>query len=66
MSRKRRKLGGALKAKVALRPREAAQALGISPRHLLQLTHDGHIPCCRIGAGKRRTVCTLLPTSRRG
>ena len=41
---------------LALRPRDAAKALGISPRHLWQLTHDGHIPCVRIGSGKRQTV----------
>lgn len=36
--------------------REAAKALGISPRLLWQLTKDGHIPCVRVGSGKRRTV----------
>lgn len=41
---------------LALRPREAAKALGISPRLLWQLTHDGHIPCARVGTGKRRAV----------
>lgn len=41
---------------LALRPSEAAKALGISPRHLWQMTHDGHIPCVRLGKGKRRTV----------
>jgi excisionase family DNA binding protein len=41
---------------LALRPREAAEALGISPRLLWQLTKDGHIPCVRVGSGKRRTV----------
>ena len=41
---------------LALRPREAAKALGISPRLLWQLTHDGHIPCVRVGSGKRRSV----------
>lgn len=46
---------------LALRPREAARALGISPRLLWQLTHDGHIPCVRVGTGKRRTV--LYPTA---
>jgi excisionase family DNA binding protein len=43
-------------APLALRPREAAKALGISPRLLWQLTHDGLIPCVRVGSGKRRTV----------
>jgi len=46
---------------LALRPREAAKALGISTRLLWQLTHDGHIPCVRVGSGKRRTV--LYPTA---
>jgi excisionase family DNA binding protein len=46
---------------LALRPREAAKSLGISPRLLWQLTHDGHIPCVRVGSGKRRTV--LYPTA---
>jgi len=41
---------------LALRPREAARALSISPRLLWQLTHDGHIPCVRVGSGKRRAV----------
>ena len=41
---------------LALRPREAAKALGISPRLLWQLTHDGVIPCVRIGHGKRQAV----------
>ena len=41
---------------LALRPREAAKALGISQRLLWQLTHDGKIPCLRIGTGKRRVV----------
>lgn len=41
---------------LALRPKEAAVALGISLRHLWQLTHDGQIPCARVGNGKRRTV----------
>ena len=41
---------------LALRPREAAKALGISARLLWQLTKDGHIPCVRIGSGKRKTV----------
>lgn len=41
---------------LALRPREAAKALGISQRLLWQLSHDGKIPCLRIGTGKRRVV----------
>ena len=41
---------------LALRPRQAAKALNISPRLLWQLTKDGHIPCVRVGSGKRRKV----------
>jgi len=42
---------------LALRPREAAKALGISPRLLWGLTAPrGPIPCLRIGHGKRQTV----------
>lgn len=41
---------------LALRPREAAKALNISPRLLWQLTKDGHIPCVRVGTGKRKAV----------
>jgi excisionase family DNA binding protein len=41
---------------LALRPREAAKALNISPRLLWQLTKDKHIPCVRVGTGKRKTV----------
>ena len=43
-------------APLALRPRVAAKALGISPRALWQLSHDGLIPCVRVGTGKRKTV----------
>ena len=42
---------------LALRPREAAKALGISARTLWGLTTPrGPIPCLRIGHGKRQTV----------
>jgi len=41
---------------LALRPREAAKALNISPRLLWQLTKDQVIPCVRVGAGKRKSV----------
>lgn len=41
---------------LALRSPEAAKCLGISPRLLWQLTHDGIIPCVKLGTGKRRTV----------
>ena len=43
-------------APLALRPRDAAKALCISARLLWQLTKDGHIPCVRVGSGKRKTV----------
>lgn len=43
-------------APLSLRPREAARVLGISPRHLWQLTKDGEIPAVRLGQGKRQTV----------
>ena len=46
---------------LALRPREAAKALAISPRLLWQLTKDKTIPCVRVGTGKRKTV--LYPVS---
>lgn len=47
---------------LALRPREAAKALGISARTLWGLTAPrGPIPCVRVGSGKRRTV--LYPTA---
>ena len=46
-----------LPAALALRPREAAKALGISPRTLWGLTVPrGPIPCLRVGHGKRQTV----------
>jgi len=42
---------------LALRPRDAATALGISPRTLWGLTAPrGPIPCLRIGHGKRQSV----------
>jgi predicted site-specific integrase-resolvase len=45
-----------MQSPLALRPREAAKALGISPRLLWQLTKDGVVPCVRVGSGKRKTV----------
>jgi excisionase family DNA binding protein len=45
-----------LSSPLALRPREAAKALGISARHLWQLTKDGIIPCVRVGSGRRKSV----------
>jgi excisionase family DNA binding protein len=41
---------------LALRPREAAKALGIGVRLLWQLTKEGRIPCVRVGGAKRQTV----------
>jgi predicted DNA-binding transcriptional regulator AlpA len=41
---------------LAMRPRETAKALGISPRLLWQLTRDNSIPHLRIGSGRRRVV----------
>lgn len=41
---------------LALRSRGAATALGISPRLLWQRTHDGKIPCVRVGRGEGRTI----------
>ena len=38
-----------LTANLALRPREAAKALGISERTLWAWTHDGDLPHVRIG-----------------
>jgi len=44
-------------APLALRPRDAASALGISERTLWSLTAPrGSIPCVRCGHGKRRAV----------
>jgi hypothetical protein len=50
-----------LSSPLALRPRDAAKALSISARLLWQQTKDGHIPCVRIGSGKRKTI--LYPTA---
>ena len=42
---------------LALRPRDAAKALGVSQRTLWSLTAPrGPVPCLRVGAGKRQTV----------
>ena len=38
-----------VQTKLALRPRDAAKALGISPRKLWQLTKDGVIPSLKAG-----------------
>lgn len=41
---------------LALRPREAAKTLGVSPRYLWSITKAGKIPCLRLGSGPRKTV----------
>lgn len=42
---------------LALRPRDAAKALGLSARTLWGLTSPrGPIPCLRIGHGRRQSV----------
>jgi excisionase family DNA binding protein len=48
---------------LALRPREAAKALGVSERTLWSWTGDGLIPCVRIGTG--RTVLYPVEMLRR-
>ena len=48
---------------LALRPREAAQALGISARTLwARTTPRGPIPCVRVGSGKRQAVLYPVAT----
>jgi excisionase family DNA binding protein len=42
--------------KLALRPLEAAEALGISERTLWAWTQAGIVPSVRAGTGKRNTV----------
>ncbi len=41
---------------LALRPRDAARVLCVSPRTLWGWTQAGIVPCVRVGTGKRRTV----------
>lgn len=41
---------------LALRPRDAARMLGVSPRTLWGWTQAGIVPCARIGTGSRKTV----------
>ena len=41
---------------LALRPRDAAKALGISARTLWEWTRDGRVPCVRVGGGRRKVV----------
>ena len=45
--------------KLLLRPREAAETLGISERNLWQLTKDREVPCMRIGKSVRYPVESL-------
>lgn len=44
---------------MALRPRDAAKALGVSPRTLWQWTKDKRIPHVQVGTGRRQL--TLYP-----
>ena len=46
--------------RLSLRPREAAKALGISPRTLWTLTKAGKIPALQLGDGPRKVY--LYPT----
>ena len=46
---------------LALRPREAAPALGISARTLWQWTADGIVPHVKVGTGRRQI--TLYPVA---
>ena len=41
---------------LALRPRDAARLLGVSPRTLWGWTRDGIVPCVRVGTGTRKIV----------
>jgi excisionase family DNA binding protein len=41
---------------LALRAPEAAKMLSISAGYLWRLTREGHIPCVRVGSGKRKTI----------
>lgn len=45
--------------RLSLRLREAAKMLGVSERWLWQQARDGHIPCVRIGRGRK--LLTLFP-----
>jgi excisionase family DNA binding protein len=46
-------------APILVSPRDAARALGISTRTLWTLTHDGRLPCRRIGRLVRYHVDAL-------
>ncbi len=41
------------KVKLLLKPRDAAEALSISPRKLWAMTNCGEIPCVRFGRSVR-------------
>jgi excisionase family DNA binding protein len=45
-----------LSAPLALRPREAARMLSVSPRTLWEWTRTGILPSVRVGTGRRKTV----------
>ena len=51
---------------LALRPRDAARMLGVSPRTLWGWTRAGIVPCVRVGTGKRKTVLYSVPTCKPG
>lgn len=44
---------------LAMRPKEAAQALGISARKLWAMTAAGEVPCVRLGRAVTYPVATL-------
>lgn len=46
-------------APLALRPRDAAAALGIGRRKLWELTNRGEIPCVRVGRSVIYPVCVI-------
>jgi excisionase family DNA binding protein len=45
--------------RLALRPREAAKALGVSERTLWTWTKEGRVPCVRLGSSVRYPVDAL-------
>jgi len=51
--------------RLALRPREAAAALGLSERKLWSLTAEGQISCCRAGRVKLYEIDELRAFLRR-
>lgn len=55
---------------LALRPQEAARALGIGTRKLWEMTNSGEIPCVRFGRSVRYSLealrCVLIERSEGG